>query len=490
MGWANKIIGYVTGNGAEVDAGLNLTVSTRQVNTRLGGETAAPNYVGAGRIFTENDAGSISGSPDLKSPHTTNHRRMSVGLATNLALYDFTATAQNTADFRHAFTTMTMTQSAGFLNVNPALSTVSGNYAYLQSWRHFTLTGDAENIFEFSSQHTSLFPANQVHEFGQFNGTAGVVPVDGAFFRITDAGVTGVISYSGVETTTGVMLASFAINTVFNYRIRVSQRKVSFWIDDVKYGEINTPAANAIPFLWKNLPMCIMTRNSGTVTGGSTTKLGSMVATLADIQTAKPWSVQCAAQGDAYQGGEGGTMGSLAVYSNAAVAAAAAITNTTAAAGNTGLGGVIQVLPTLAAGTDGILCSYQNPAGTATLPARTLVVTGVSIGGGVNVVLSAAAILNLVFGVAYGHTAVSLAQTETGSFATNTTKAPRRVPLGMLNTLIAAAAGTSLGNFSVQFTSPIVVNPSEFFAITMRNLGVVTATGSIVVTVGVDHYFE
>jgi hypothetical protein len=155
MGWFNKLLGSVSGNVAEVDAGLNVQVSTRQAKQRLGGEAAAPNYVGAIRVFSELDPGGVTGTPYLKSPLVSEFRRMSVGVDTEMAVYNFTPNTQNTGDFKHAFTTMTMTQSNGFLNINPASATVAGNYAYLQSWKHHSLSAGGQNRVEFVVQANS-----------------------------------------------------------------------------------------------------------------------------------------------------------------------------------------------------------------------------------------------------------------------------------------------------------------------------------------------
>jgi hypothetical protein len=193
--------------------------------------------------------------------------------------------------------------------------------------------------------------------------------------------------------------------------------------------------------------------------------------------------------GKAYQGQDGDTMGSLGVAVNAAPAAAAALVNATAAAQFTGLGGVAQVLPTLASGTDGILFSYQNPVPAAGVPGKTLVVTGLSIDAIVTTALTGGPCA-YVMTAAFGHTAVSLATTETGSFVTATTKAPRRVTLGCLGFVATAAIGAGGNRIIVQFKSPLVINPGEFFAITARNLGTVTTLGAIAFAAMIDHYFE
>lgn len=437
----------------------------------------------------EKDDGTITGSKQILIPEVSHNRRLNAGIDTTMAMYNFTPTSQNTGDFKHAFTTMTMTQSGGFLNINPALATVSGNYAYLQSWKYFSLQSESGLNVEFTGQVSTMPPTNQIFEAGLFLGTAGVVPADGAFFRLTASGLIGVISYNGVETSTAVLVASIAPNTTGRFRICVCQESVEFWIDDNLGAKIIVPSANSFPYLTLNLPLCLMMRNANTVVGGATIKVGRASVIQLDLNTTKTWAEQMAMQGNAYQGQEGDTMGSLAVYSNSALAAAAALTNTTAAAQFTGLGGVALVLPTLTAGTDGILFAYQNPVGSVTQPPKTLVVTGVSVDASVQTVLTGGP-LSLVMGIAYGSTAVSLATAETGSFVTATTKAPRRIPLNILSFVAAAVAGTGVTGFYVPFKSPPTINPGEWFVITCRNVGVVTTLGALVMSASVDHYFE
>lgn len=89
------------------------------------------------------------------------------------------------------------------------------------------------------------------------------------------------------------------------------------------------------------------------------------------------------------------------------------------------------------------------------------------------------------YSVAFGHTALSLATTESGN-----TKSPRIVPIGIESYAVTSAVGTIGQGVNVQFVSPIVVNPGEYFAITARNVGTVTTAGAITHSIGVDHYFE
>jgi len=193
----------------------------------------------------------------------------------------------------------------------------------------------------------------------------------------------------------------------------------------------------------------------------------------------------------AYQGQNGGTMGTTANLLNGAIPAAAALSNTAASTGSpAGLGGVAHILPTLTAGTDGIAFTYQNPAGGTTQTPRNLIVRGVYITGTVDVILAGGPLL-YVYSVAYGHTAVSLATAESASFATGTAKAPRRVWVGVQTCPSTAAVSTVLSpSLAVQFTSPITVAPGEYIAIAVRNAGTVTTTGSVIITCAFDAYFE
>lgn len=464
---------------ANVDSNFNLLTNTPTVKTQAGYSS---------QIY-EVDSGAITGSKLIRTPNVSLDERLTTGRDTESALYNFTTTAQNTGDFKYAAATMTGTQSSGFLNLNPTLATVSGNYAYMQSWRYFTLRGSAGLTVEFTGLVTASVPANQILEAGLFLGTAGVVPADGCFFRLNDAGLFGVISYGGTETLTASM-GAVTPNTVGQFKIVVNQRNAEFYINGTLGGVINVPSANAIPFLSIALPLTMMMRNANTVTGGFTTKIGTLNTYQNDLDLCKPWGTQKGMQGDAYQGQDGDTMGPNALFTNAATASAGALVNATAAAQFVGLGGLAQVLPTLTAGTDGILFSYLNPAGSTTQPPKTLVVTGISISSGVQTVLVGGP-LNLAYAIAYGSSAVTLATaSETASFTSGTVKLHRRVPIGIQNYVAAAAAGTGTNDLFRTFQTPIVVNPGEYFNVVCRNLGTVTTTGALAICVGVDHFYE
>lgn len=438
------------------------------------------------------DAGGLS---LRRTPIVSAQRRIAVGLATNLLDHQFNSATQHTGRWRHTFTTMTMTQGSGTLlmNANSTLTTTTG--CLLSTWRQFQMPGNGTLRFEIEALFTEQPLANQSVVLGLYqHGSATALPTDGVYFKYTSAGLVGVSNFNGTETTTAVLLtpADFTNNKFYTLRADITDGNIDFWRDDRLLASLSPANANPESCLFASHPLSLQFYNPGAVTGSPVMqcKIGNVSVTQRDLNTEKPWPVQQALSGlMAYQGQEGGTQGSTALYTNSlAAGAGAAMTNTTAALG-TGLGGQFSALPTLAVGTDGILCSYQNPAGSLTQPPRNLVVTGVRIQGGVTTTLVGGPVL-YAYSLAFGHTALTLATAETGSFVTATAKAPRRIPLGLETYAAAAAAGAIGAGIYVPFASPIVVHPGEFIAIVAKNLGTVTTAGVITLLVTFDGFLE
>lgn len=473
-----RIEGNISGNVAEVANGF-LQVVTPLSNVNAG-------YVAT--LF-ENDPGFVTGVRYRDTPYVSKPKRLSVGMDTILGSYYFTSTAQNTGDFKYQTSTMTMTQTSGYLNINPTATGGSAAQASLQTWKYFTLQGDFTIAAESQWAVTSnSLPVNQFFEWGFFVAPASGPPVDGVFFRLTGVGITGVLNFGGVETESAVLTTNINLNQMYRYKIMMNRHTVSFWRDDILLGEVNTPTTQHIPFQWTSLPLSAQMRNSAVITTVGQVRFGMEQVTLKDLHTSKPWGHQMAGQGKAYQGQNGDTQGQLSVWVNTTAPTSTVLTNTSGAF--TGLGGVGQVtVTTLAAGTDGIIFSYQNPVPTVTQPGKTLFITGITIQDVLSVALGTSALI-WTYAVAYGHTAVSLATTEVASFTAGATKSPRRIAIGSSGFPLAAAIGTQNNPINVTFQSPIVVNPGEFFAILAKQITTVPTAGSVVVTATVDHYFE
>jgi hypothetical protein len=72
-----------------------------------------------------------------------------------------------------------------------------------------------------------------------------------------------------------------------------------------------------------------------------------------------------------------------------------------------------------------------------------------------------------------------------------TTKAPRRIPLGLQTVAAAAAALTLLSTVTVNFNEvPVVVQPGEFIATVKKKIGTAPSAGVIGHIITFIGYFE
>ena len=472
-----RVEGNTSGNVAEVNASnqLKVTMETNAANTT---------NVGCVRVFAENDPGTITGAAYNKSGEVSMDFRQRVGVDTVVFTDTFNATTQNTSNWKHAFSVMTMTQSSGFLNVNAAgTSTTSGQYCYLQTCRYFQLIGTAPLAMEFTAQASAAPIANEVIQFGLGVPTGAADPVDGVWFEYTSAGLLGVIRFnSGAQQKTSALMdtTAFGINTTHKLVALVGEREVEWWIDDVLYNEQSIPAAQGQPYLATALPVFIQKYNNALVGSSPNVifKVSDITVSLMDIATNQTWANQMSSMGLGLQGSNGGTMGtaSLVQWANTTLPTAAAAANTTAALG-TFLAGIFQMTAPTSSATDLIVSSYQNPVGGVNQTPRTIKLRGIKVSFvnlGATVTTTPA---TFAVSIGWGGTVVSAAATESASFATATQKQRRIQPLGVVSVPIGAVAGTPSNECVFDFESPIIINPGEFCQILAKCLAG-TATAS------------
>lgn len=471
--------------------GSALATTSNGLPVFTGDATSAPNGVGAVRFVSENDNGSITGTAYLKSPETSSDYRLRVGMDTVLFNDTFNATAQNTQNWYYAFSTMTASQPGGYLQFGTVQGTASPHGAYMRSFQYFPVIGTAPIAVEFSGgPYIAALVPNEAFYAGLGSpGAAGTAPTDGAWFKMTNAGLFGELQYNGgsvAQVTLSNSQLSLGVNSRFV--LVVGEENVEFWIDNILYGQLAVPTGQGQPFMQASLPVFMQKLCSGVVANTNTIRITDICVTLMDIQAAKPWPHQCAGQSKhALYGQNGHTQGQTTLWANNAAPTAVALTNTVAAF--TGLGGIVAVLPTLAANTDGKLLTYQNPAPTINITGRNLYITRVTLKGAVSVVLAGGPVI-YAYALAVGHTATSLATANTASFATATAHAPRFMPLGIESYAATAAVGTLGTGVDLNFETPIVVRPGEFVDIVARNIGTVTTTGAITAVISIGGYWE
>lgn len=476
--------------GAPLDANGNVEVNLPLIASQAGNVA----------IQSENDAGTFTGVRTLRAPETSIDYRLRVGIDTVLFTNSFNATAQNTALWSYTFNTLTAAQpGAGTVNFSVVQGTTNAHGAFMRSFQYFPLIGTAPLSVEFTfGQFTAALVANEVWLMGLGLPTAATTePTDGVWFRFTTAGLIGELRFNGVTTQTGVLrtLAQLNVGELYKATIVIGEQSVEYWLDDGLLATQAMPAANGQPFLTTTLPAYMMKYNTGAVANTNTMRVSDLTISLLDLHTSKPWAYQMATQGlMAFQGQNGGTMGTTALYPNATAATTvtgAALSQTAAIA--TGLGGQAGIVAAVA-GIDGLITAFQNPTGSVNQSPRNLVITGVRIAA-VNIgaaVATTASILSwsLAFG-ATGATIPSLAQAESASFATGTAKAWRRIPLGLQSWIVGAAIGAPAEAIVINFDAPVVVHPGQWVASVAKFIvGTATASQVIWCTVTFDAYYE
>lgn len=488
------IHGALSGTGADVNASRQLKIVPET------DASANPENVGGMRTFSEVDPGAVTGTPKLMSPEVSGDYRTRVGVDTILFNDDFAATAQNTSNWSYAFSTLTAAQpGAGTLNFGVVQGTTASHGAFMRTFDYFPIYGTSAIWHESRwGMVTAALVANEVWSAGFGFPTAVTgLPADGAWLQLTTAGLIGRVCTGGVFTDSGVLKAfgDFNVGTLYRFLIRVSKEEAQWWIDDgadiYLLGTTPIPAGNAQLYQQGSLPAFFMKHNTGNVSNTNTMRVGQIVVSQADLATNKPWAHQLAFAGQSlYVGQNGNTMGKTSWWTQNTAPTPAAATNTAAIAGATTLGGLVSVQPTLTANNDGNLFIFTNPSPGTNTPGKNAVITGVKVQGAVAATLTGGPVI-FAYGLAYGHTADSLATPETASFATATTHAPRVVFIGMESYAANAAAGV-LGQGCVLDLSngPVVVRPGERVALIARNIGTVTSGGHITVGFQPIGYWE
>lgn len=476
-----RIEGNTSGNVAEVNASNQIKVIT-EVDA-----STNPSNVGAMKIFSENDTGRVSGTPYLASPETDDDFRLRMAADTLLDFETFNYAAQNTGKHTYSNSTMTITYATSGLTTNGGGITTTGTGATWGTYAEFPVLGTTNTYIEFEASFSNAVVSNFVLDFGVFRRGAAnpYTPTDGVYFRLNASGLLGVVNYNATETTTSAFAFTYTDNHKYQFIIAITQRAVEFWIDNELYGTIETPSGQGQPFLSATLPISIRHANTGTTSAVLQMNLNNYTLSIGGSVFNRSISEMGNAVLGSYQGLSGGTMGSIiggTVTTGTLINPTAAVPSNTALTTNLplGLGGRSWESFTtgLALNTDGIIMSYQVPAGTTAVQGKRLKVTAVKMTGYIQTALTGGGIVS-EFTLCFGHTAVSLQTAESV-----TAKAPRRVLLpeftqyttsGQAISTVVSQPGGSIATFD----QPIYVNAGEFIAIAVKHLGTLPTAGTI-----------
>lgn len=447
---------------------------------------------GFGVSSAEVDAGTVTGSRLVRSMDITDDFRLRTG-SDSLAFDDqFIGVAINTAKWRQGSTTQTITVAGSFLNLNASNLTTASTYALVTSYRAFPFYGTFPTYVEFWGgpfAGTSAFVPNAEALWGAGLVATNAAPTDGAFFRVTPAGllVAEVYFNSAIQQVQVTDAAASLINTCHHYLISCSQSNVDFWIDGVLVAEIATDATSVgTPFSQVQLPVVTRSLNTASVPAVyQKLQWSKVTVSFGDINNTRLWQDTLCGMGNGfYQGQTGGVMGQTAVWANSAAPTVVTLTNTTST--NTAPQGIFNWNALAGGNTDYILTAYLNPAIAAGAPNNTIYIRRVTLNTSVGVVDIATTPTTLLWGIAVGSTAVSLATVEGAG-----TKAPRREVIGQQFFPVGAVVGQVANTLEVPFDAPLVVEPGTYIHIILRVLrGTATVTQTFYTSVTLDANWE
>ena len=395
-------------------------------------------------------------------------------------------------------TTMTATAGStvnGFLVLNASAINTTATGIMYQTYATFNTYGGFLTRFEaeFATVNCGT-AANKTLEFGSFLATDAKTSglLDGFCFRWNSAGeFRGIMAINGVETTTAPLTVP-SDNVVHRYTIAVTQLGLDFKVDGQLVASLSVPTDQVGPGFQTNLPQAIRIYTSvSTPTLAPQVKVAEMWVNQCGMDWNKPWGHIQSGMGQHCSNVPFGTaIGETGGNNANASAVPATATGSNTAALITGLGGIGRMTAqatNIAAAGDNIFTSYQVPVQSATQGSKRLVITGVRIAASNGGAVIATTPTCLIWGLAWGHTAVSLATSDAVG-----TKAPRHMKLGQMYGAIGAVIGQGYDKDIVAtFQTPIIVNPGEFIATTVRFiLGTATASQEVVGIIGFEGYWE
>lgn len=480
-----RIEGNTTGNVAEI-------TSDNEVLVR---PTLAADKSGFTALVVEEDNASVTGTRTRRRLRADHDNRLKVAEDGLFLSESFPGSTINSSTWNLVGSTMANTVTGGFAVLNSGSSVSVGANSRLSSFRSFPVIEGFAAKASLTMQFSVAPQVNNTVEWGLLISTAGVAaPTDGVFFRLMPNGeFRAVVNNNGTESQSAALDPSLLLVSGASgsnvYAIEVSTYRAIFYVNNEIVANILRPSAIGGVVMSRMLPLCVRTYNAAG-SGPSTAqvvRVGSAHVAVIGLGSTRNWSQVKAGMGDlSSQGPTGGTMGSTAALANSqAPGAGSAASNALSIV--TGLGGQVSVQPTLTTNTDGILCSYQVPIGTAALPGKALLITGLRVSAVVTTALVGGPVISMN-SLAFGHTAAGLTTVENN---TTGAKAPRRVPLPIQTFAMAAAVGTQADrDIAVSFATPVLVQPGEFVQFAMKNVGTVTTTGVITYSIAFDGYWE
>jgi hypothetical protein len=492
--------------GGNSSSGLANVSSTYELNV-----VTPQNQTNAGfvQISSEVDPGTVTGTRTVIAPEASDDYRLRVGLDQTIFNASFEGTSILTTTWNQLLTTATTSQASNFMVLNSAPSTASGAAAYVRTHRHFPTFGTYPTYVDMWVREAATTATNAISEWGFLYLTAQGTqqPIDGIYFRRVSGGALyGVVTNNSTDivtqalTTTNVPgrdgVGAYDPTEVNHYLVSYHNDYVRFWINDILVAQVYCPAANPQFTASSNNPVGFRVLNTASASAGRQLTVGFVNVGFGDQNVNKPWAhALCGMGSGAYQLPQGNTPGptvkrtaGTSGHPASATARAAGTWTATSAPALNELGGLwtSPAISTLTSDADYPVFAFQNPTGTATLPGKTLYVTGVRVG---EAYVSTAASTNAIL-LSY-IVMVGASSSTTSTADASTTVSGKSIAIGGHGFSATEAVGNYKNGFEVRFDSPLMVPAGHYFIFVVRPFGTVTSNTLIVTSsLAVNGYFE
>ena len=480
--------GSNTSGKANVDSNYNLNVVTPTTNTQAGYTklTYTPtSTIAKDLMITEEGAASVVPKSiiyDLKFNSASTSWSGKIG--TNA-------------------TTMTKSLTNGFMRLNASAITTTTTGISIYSNRSLNVQEGAEIKVKIYLKHANAAATNKQVDvgLGYYAFAAGQAAAMNEFigFRwTTTGGLQGVLetSQGGAPTSQTVSINSnipYSDNVTREYEIDITESAVEFYVDGTYAGRLTRDPGSYSVIKGTSLPFMTRVFNSGTASAATTVDIGAVTVFRYNMDNQSYSATQAAMDNISYYWQPDLTTGTVMTHNSPAsdtAPTAATATNAASVLNNTAnMGGFYRMNgATITATAHSIfwVAGYQNPAiptaaGVAT-NSRNFFVTSITVSPQVVTTVLVGGGYAANWFASIGSTALTSATTDADGTTAVAQKADRVVPLSRVTSFAAAAAvgtiETGQGDFTQQFTTPLVIHPGEFLKIGLRTLWVNAAVTS------------
>ena len=479
--------GSSTAGQANVTSTYDLQVATSQTLTAVGGSIAVAQV----------DAGAVTGTRNVRSIDVSDDYRARVGIDQPVFRDIFNYATVNSTRYSVITATATAAFASRKWTLNGGSSVTSGQAAQVTTRANVQFSQSYPTYAEIWAAIPNAPQSNTVLEWGFGYVSGSSAPTDGIFFRYAAGGeIRGVINVAGAEVQTdpfdnqpgGI---GYVAGKQHHWLIIADADQVEFWQDDVQLATIQRPTTEGGTSASLSLPMFARFYNSSTAASAQQLALTGWSAYTGDATNNKEPGHVAAINGHniANLPDFGSNAGQTANYANTAAPGSLTLSNTTSTNGVAVLGGQWQFAAVGGAETDYIVYGFQNPAGSATVPGKNLLVYGVTIHSYNMGAASATTPTLLQWGLGFGGTVVTLNGSDS---LTTGAQNVRRITVGVQSFPVATPIGGVPSNqIDFRMQSPACVPPGGFLHLILK-MPVGTATASQIIRgiAAFDAYYE